>query len=194
MLWGLTVSWTSSNSSVVTVNASGQVTAVGARNRHHHCDQWHGERHRHTHDHGCSGAPDAPDVPDVPDVPDTPDAPVAPVSWVSVSPAGASIAVGQTAQLTATPRDAGGSALPGRGIAWASSNTGVATVNSSGFVTGVGAGAATLTATSEGKTGNASITVVGAPAPPTGAIFAEDFESGNLSKWQEASTPPATAS
>ena len=30
VLWGLTVSWTSSSSSVVTVNASGQVTAVGA--------------------------------------------------------------------------------------------------------------------------------------------------------------------
>src|SRR5256885_1856301 len=47
---------------------------------------------------------------------------------------------------------------------WASSNGGVATVSGAGVVAGVTAGAATITATSEGKSGTATVTVT---APPT---------------------------
>jgi len=74
-----------------------------------------------------------------------------PVASVTVSPAMASIIVGQTTQLTATPKDASGNPLSGRVVTWASSATAVATVNGSGLVTGVGAGSATITATSEGQ-------------------------------------------
>src|SRR5438876_8579252 len=70
----------------------------------------------------------------------------APVSTVAVSPASASVAVGQTVQLSATPKDASGNALAGRVVTWASTAPAVATVNGSGLVTGVAAGAATITA------------------------------------------------
>src|SRR5438067_360427 len=82
-----------------------------------------------------------------------------PVASVAVSPASASVQVGQTVQLAATPRDANGNPLSGRAVSWASSNTAVATVSGSGLVTGVTAGSATITATSEGQGGTATITV-----------------------------------
>src|SRR2546427_806309 len=90
-----------------------------------------------------------------------------PVASVTVSPPSASIATGATVQLTATTRDAGGNVLTGRVISWGSSNTTVATVSGSGLVTGVRAGAVTITATSEGKNGTAAVTVA-APPPPAG--------------------------
>src|SRR5437870_5563923 len=81
-----------------------------------------------------------------------------PVASVTVSPSTASVPVGQTVQLTATPKDASGNPLSGRPVSWGSSNTAVATVSGSGVVTGVTAGAATITATSEGQSGTATIT------------------------------------
>jgi hypothetical protein len=82
-----------------------------------------------------------------------------PVASVEVTPGSANIVVGGTVQLTATPKDAGGQPLTGRTITWASNATGVATVSTTGLVTGVAAGPATVTATSEGQSGSSSITV-----------------------------------
>jgi hypothetical protein len=82
-----------------------------------------------------------------------------PVASVEVAPSSASIVVGGTVQLTATPKDAGGQPLTGRTITWASNATGVATVSTSGLVTGVATGPATVTATSEGQSGSSSVTV-----------------------------------
>src|SRR2546428_10482062 len=67
--------------------------------------------------------------------------------------------VGQWGQLTATPLDAKGNPLSGRIVTWASSAPGVAIVSTGGLVTGVATGSATITATSEGKSGSAAITV-----------------------------------
>src|SRR2546423_927465 len=88
-----------------------------------------------------------------------------PVASISVSPAAPSLLVGATVQLTATPKDASGTALSGRSISWATSNASAATVSANGLVTGVAAGTATITATSEGKSGTASVTVT-TPTPP----------------------------
>lgn len=85
----------------------------------------------------------------------------APVASVDVAPASASIAVSATQQLTATVKAADGSALPGRTVTWATSASGIATVNAQGLVTGITAGSATITATSEGKSGSSAITVTG---------------------------------
>src|SRR5207247_2512576 len=82
-----------------------------------------------------------------------------PVASVTVSPATATVQVGQTMQLAAAPKDANGNSLSGRTITWASGSTAVATVSASGFVTGVAAGSVTITATSEGQSGTATITV-----------------------------------
>jgi uncharacterized protein YjdB len=87
----------------------------------------------------------------------------APVAAVTVSPATAGVTVGQTVQLTATPKDASGNALTGRVVTWASSAPAVATVSGTGLVSGVAAGTATIAATSEGQSGPAAITVSAVP-------------------------------
>src|SRR5206468_3170743 len=85
------------------------------------------------------------------------------VASVAVSPATASLTVGGTQQLIATPKDANGNPLTGRTISWTNSNSGVATVNGSGLVGASAAGSATITATSEGQSGTASISVSNVP-------------------------------
>jgi len=86
-----------------------------------------------------------------------------PVRSVTVTPSTAELTVGQTVQLTATPRDADNQPLAGRDIAWASIDAGIATVSSTGLVTAVAPGTVNITATSEGRTGTAQITVKPAP-------------------------------
>src|SRR5256884_7913506 len=97
-------------------------------------------------------------------------------SDLDVTPATATVQAGQTVPLTATPRDANGAALSGRAVTWSSNSTSVATVSSSGLVSGVTPGSATITATSEGKSGTSAITVTNVPvatvsvSPPTASI------------------------
>jgi hypothetical protein len=89
-----------------------------------------------------------------------------PVATVEVTPAAASIMVGATVQLSATLRDSTGAVLTGRVVTWSSGAGGVAGVSTDGLVSGLAAGSATITATREGVSGTASITVT---APPAGA-------------------------
>jgi len=93
----------------------------------------------------------------------TPPSQPAPVATVSVS-LSSTLQVKQTAQATATLKDASGNVLSGQTVAWTSSNTSVATVSASGLVTAGAAGSATITATSGGKTGSAALTVTAAVA------------------------------
>lgn len=95
---------------------------------------------------------------------------LAPVARVTVSPASASIAVGGTQQLTAATLDAGGNALAGRTVAWTTSDATKATVSNTGLVTGVAAGTATITATSEGHAGATAITVTSGSTGPAPTI------------------------
>ena len=84
-----------------------------------------------------------------------------PVATVAVSPRSVVVLVGQTTQLTAVPLDAHGTPLAGRAVTWASSDSSVASVTT-GRVAGLAPGRATITATSEGRTGAAGV-VVAAP-------------------------------
>ncbi len=93
-------------------------------------------------------------------------APPAPVATVAVSPTAAGVQVGGTTQLVATTRDASGNVLTGRTITWGSSNPSVASVSNAGLVTGAAVGQATISATSEGQSGNSVVTVSAAPPPP----------------------------
>ena len=151
-LSGRTVSWSSSNTGVASVTGSGLVTGVGA-----------GSATITAMSEGKSGT-SAITVTFVP------------VASVAVTPASASVNEGKTVQLTATPKDGNGNPLSGRAVAWVSSNTTVATVSSSGLVTGKVAGTATITATSEGQSGTSAITVVHVPvasvavAPPSATV------------------------
>ena len=138
-LSGRTVSWSSSNTGVASVTGSGLVTGAGA-----------GSATITATSEGKSGT-SAITVTFVP------------VVSVAVTPASASVNEGRTVQLTATPKDGNGNPLSGRAVAWVSSNTTVATVSSSGLVTGNVAGTTTITATSEGQSGTSTITVVHVP-------------------------------
>ena len=102
-----------------------------------------------------------------------PSAPAAPgaVTTVDVSLNASTLAVNQTAQATATLRDASGNVLTGRTIVWSSSSPAVASVSASGLVTAVAAGVATIVATSEGKTGSAALTVTAATPVVGVAVF-----------------------
>ncbi|HFL2187594.1 TPA: phage tail tube protein [Pseudomonas putida] len=84
--------------------------------------------------------------------------PFVPVSSVSVTPTTDSIAVSETSQLTASALPSGAS----QSVTWSSSAPSIATVNSTGLVTGVAEGSAVITATSvsdPAKTATAAITV-----------------------------------
>ena len=83
---------------------------------------------------------------------------------VQVTPPSSTISVGQTTQLTATPKDAAGGNLANRTVAWTSTNTAVATVSSAGLVTAVAVGGpVTIVASSEGQDGSATVTVIPPP-------------------------------
>src|SRR6185437_8789470 len=141
VLTGMIVTWSSSNTNVATVSSSGLVTALAAGNA------------TITATAGGVSATASVAVQSLP----------VPVASVSMSPSSASMVPGDTVTITATPRDSTGTALGGRTITWSSSNTSVAKVSSSGLVTAVAVGSATISATSEGKTGNAGVTVSAAP-------------------------------
>ena len=93
-------------------------------------------------------------------------APSGTVASVTVTPATASVVAGSTVQLTATAQDASGNTLSGQSFSWSTGNSGVATVSSSGLVTGVAAGTVTITAATGGKSGTATVTVTVPPPPP----------------------------
>lgn len=100
--------------------------------------------------------------------PSTPSSPTpAAVATVDISPASATLLPPATQQLTVTLKDASGNTLSGRSITWSSDNSGIASVSTSGFVTSVAAGKATISAASEGKSGTASITVLAPVAAVT---------------------------
>jgi uncharacterized protein YjdB len=139
------VSWTSSDPSVATVSGSGLVTALKS-----------GTATISATSEGQSGSATVSVSP-------------VPVASVTVTPPTASTTVGGTVDLTATVRDAGGNALADRAVAWSSSDQGIATVSSTGTVTGVAPGSATITATSEGRSGSAVVTVT-APQPVVATV------------------------
>jgi hypothetical protein len=142
ILTGRSITWSSSNSSAATVNATGLVTGVVA-----------GSASITATSEGKSGSSAITVV-------------HLPVASVTVTPASTSISAGSSVQLTATPKDANGNPLVGRTVTWQSSNTAAATVNGSGLVSGVAAGSATITATSEGQSGTSAITVT----PPSASV------------------------
>jgi len=95
--------------------------------------------------------------------------PPAPVATVTLSSDTASIVPGASVKLTATAKSSDGQTLE-RTITWSSSDVAKATVASDGTVTGVAPGSAIVTATSEGKSASATITILAPPPAPVGSI------------------------
>lgn len=81
-----------------------------------------------------------------------------PVASVTVAPASASLLLRFTRQLSAKVLDPNGRILIGRPVTWTTDNGTVATVDATGLVTAVGAGTASVIATSEGVSDSAAIT------------------------------------
>ena len=89
------------------------------------------------------------------------------VDAVTVTPAGAAISgVGSTQAFEAVAKDAQGHPISGKTFTWASLNPSVATITSSGVATAVASGQVTISATADGKTGYALLTVAIPAATP----------------------------
>ncbi|HET9423740.1 MAG TPA: Ig-like domain-containing protein [Gemmatimonadaceae bacterium] len=139
----LPITWTSSDNSKATVDASGKVTTVSG-----------GDVTISAAAGGKTGTYDINIQ--------------YPVGTVTVTPANPTIRQEGAVALTATLLGTDNTAAIGRSVTWTSSNTAVATVNSStGSVSGVTEGTATITATSEGVTGQTVVTVSGSPLVST---------------------------
>ncbi len=138
-LTGRTVTWSSGTPSVAAVSAAGVVTAVAP-----------GSATITATVEGVTATAALTVTP-------------VPVAAVSVSPASASLVVGTTQALTASARDASGNVLTGRAVTWSSGAPAVASVSASGVVTAVTPGSATITATVEGVTATAVLTVTPVP-------------------------------
>lgn len=79
---------------------------------------------------------------------------------LSGSAAGGAVYVGQSAQLHATLYASTGDTLAAYAATWSSSDPGKATVDATGNVTGVAPGTATIKASSDGKSTQATVTVL----------------------------------
>jgi uncharacterized protein YjdB len=136
-------SWASSNAAVATVSSDGRVTgvSVGSANIVATVDGKSANA-------AITVDPAAPE----------------PVATVAVSLSAQNVNVGQTAQATAVLRDASGAVLTGRSVTWSSAAPQLASVSSSGLVTTIAAGSASIVATSEGQSGSATL-VIGSTAP-----------------------------
>lgn len=77
--------------------------------------------------------------------------------------AGGALYVGQGASLHATLYTATNDTLPQRTMSWSSSDASKVTVDAAGAVRGIAPGTATITATTDGKSGTATITVLTRP-------------------------------
>jgi uncharacterized protein YjdB len=147
VLSGRATSWTSGAPSVATVSTAGLVTAVGA-----------GSAVIFATIEGKTGSAGV-------------TVRQLAVTTVTVAPTPNTIAVGANVQLAATVKS-GNTVLTDRVVGWSSSNDAVAVVSSTGRVTGLKAGAVTITATSEGVSGTAFVgvgiaSVIVTPNPAT---------------------------
>jgi len=98
---------------------------------------------------------------------------IVPVAGVRVTPDAAASYAGMRTQLTGTPYDSLGRDLAGRRVTWATSDAAKATVDTTGLVTAVGGGSATITATCEGKSASANLSILARPTADWSAVTGE---------------------
>ena len=151
---GATVTWTSSNTTVATVDAAGLVTAAG-----------NGTATISATAGTVSGSGAVTVAQEV--------------RGVEVLPASETVSAGDTVRLTAEAWDPNGFTVPGVEFAWSSSDAAIATVDGSGLVRGIAEGAATITAASPSVLGTAGITV----AHPDWTALATLYEATQGAGW-----------
>lgn len=132
---GAAVTWASDDASIATVSASGVVTAV---------------ENGSVTVTAMSGSATGSTTVTVAQRP----------AQIDVSPDATTFeSIGDTVRLAAEAFDANGNPVADVGLAWASEDDGVATVDATGLVNATGAGTANITAAAGGATGTAAITV-----------------------------------
>lgn len=134
-----TFTWSSGAPSVASVNQSGDVTGVGS-----------GTASVLAATEGISASASV-------------SVSIVPVASVAVTPTALALQQGTSANLSAVTRDSAGNVLSGRAVAWQSSNDAIAVVSGSGRVTAVTPGNVTISASSEGYIGTASVSVSNVP-------------------------------
>lgn len=135
-----TVSWSSSDQDVATVDADGLATGTGGGTATLIASS----------DHENASASITVMVP---------------IARIDVEPSEVSLAPGETQLFVATLFDENDEEITGRPVAWVSSDMDVATVDSDGLATAVAAGDADITATAEQISGSAQLGVVAPPKP-----------------------------
>ena len=143
----VSITWASSDTSVVSITSAGVATAVGAGSA----------MVRATAD-GITSSPVTINVAEPP-----PPLPV--VANVTVSPSEAMIETDATQQFAAKALTSDGTEIPDAEFTWSSSDEMVAAVDADGLATGVGAGEAMITATADSVSGTATLTVTEPPPP-----------------------------
>jgi uncharacterized protein YjdB len=186
----VTVTYATSNAAIATVNASGVVTGVAP-----------GKATITGSSGGKTGTAEVTVTP-------------VPVASVTVSPSQPTIVVGRTISLTAQAFSASGQPLAGRTVTWSSSAPSIATVTSSGLVTGIRVGTAVIFASIDGVLGHTSVNVVPVPvatvtvSPSTSSVVigsttqlsaaltdaSGNTLSGRVISWSSSQTTIATVS
>ncbi|MGE7989210.1 Ig-like domain-containing protein [Lysinibacillus fusiformis] len=151
-----TVTWTSSNVNVATVDSQGKVTAIGAGDAIITATTVNGLKKATTMIQVMI--------------------PVVPVTGITLNERSGNLKVGETKTITETVVPANAT---NKTVTWTSSNVNVATVDSQGKVTAIGEGSATITVTTvDGLKTATAIIEVFVPVPVTGITLNET--SGNL--------------
>lgn len=162
-----TVKWSTSNKDVATVNSSGKITAVGVGTATITCKSSDNSKKKAT----CK-------------VTVTP----VKVTSVTLSKTSATIYPGKSVTLTATVAP---SNAANKKVKWTSSNSNVATVDSSGVVRGVKSGSATITCTAQDGSKKSATCKITVGVPATGVTITSTETSANA--WYPGKTSKLTA-
>src|SRR5687767_6903377 len=82
------------------------------------------------------------------------------VDRIELSSPAVTVGPATTVQMYAVPRTATGREVPGRTIVWSGGHPSVATISATGLVSAIGIGTTTLSASADGKSASADVTVI----------------------------------
>jgi len=108
------------------------------------------------------------------------------VTAVVIAPTALTLTAGEQGTLTATLSTAGAAPAGGWTTTWQSSDASIVTVSSSGTLTALSAGSATVTATAGGRSASAVVTVKPNVSLPAGTVSAIALDNPSVVTWPTA--------